>query len=171
MHAVGDGDTLCRRRREPCPVRRAENAGDAHRAVAIVQWPLQDRRDGPVRPTDGPVLRQDGVGVVVDERTARDTWDRQVFDDEKGYRDDPGARLEPQRDATASAQPRVVGVPEAYLLFLLGGDFLAEPVRGEGAPADQDGARSRFHDDAERDKGQLVQAQRGHDAVVVKAEK
>jgi len=99
------------------------------------------------------------VGVVVDERTAQDNWDRQVVDEEEGHRDDPGARLEPQRDGTASAQPRVIGVPEAYLLCLLGGDHLAEPVRGEGVPADQVEARLRVHDDAKRDEGQLVQAQ------------
>ena len=195
VHAFGDGDTMSceqargakhlaqapphgshqddrgRRRREPRPVCRAENAGDAHRAVAIVQWSPQNRRDAPVRPTDGPYLRQDGVGVVFDDRTAQDNWDRQVVDDEEGHRDDLGARLEPQRDGTASAQPRVLGVPEAYLLFLHRGDHLAEPVRGEGVPADQVGARPRVQDDAERDEGQLVQAKRGHDAVVLKSEK
>jgi len=150
---------------------RAENAGDDYRAAAIVQWSPQDRRDGPVRLTDGPGLRQDGVGVVVDERSAQDNWDRQVVDDDEGHRDDPDARLESRRDGTASAQPRVIGAPKAYMLFLLGGGHLAEPVRGEGVPADQVGARPRAHDEAERDEGMFVQAKRGHDAVVVKAEK
>jgi len=42
---------------------------------------------------------------------------------------------------------------------------------GEGVSADQVKASPPVHDDAERDQGQLVQAQRGHDAVVLKAEK
>jgi len=88
-------DDRGRQRRDPFLVRRAENAGDTHRAVAIVQWPPQDLRDGPVRPTDGPILRQDGAGVVVDERAAQDDRDRQVVDDKEGNRDDPSARLEP----------------------------------------------------------------------------
>jgi len=72
---------------------RTEDAGDPHRAVAVVQWAPHDCRDGTVRPTDGPVLAQDGVRVAFDERAAQDTWDRQVVDDEEGQRDDPGARL------------------------------------------------------------------------------
>ena len=93
------------------------------------------------------------MDVAVDECAAQDNWDRQVVDDEEGHRDDPGSRLEPQRDGIASAKPRVVGVPEAYLLLCLGGDYRAKPVRGEGVPADQVGARSRVHDNAERDEG------------------
>jgi len=45
-----------------------------------------------------------------------------------------------------------------------------EPVRGKGAPADQVRPGTGVHDDPDCDKGQLVQAQRGHDAVVLQAE-
>jgi len=92
--ADGGSRVLCvERRTQETPIKRLPSSNG----------PPQDRRDGTVRPTDGPVLRQDGVCVVADERTAQYIWDRQVVNDEEGHRDDPCTCLEPQRDGTASA--------------------------------------------------------------------
>jgi len=81
--AHGSHQDYCRRRRRQhrfagC----AANAGDAHRAVAIVQVLSQDRGDSAVRPTDGQVLGQDGERISVYEPKTQDDQNIEVSDDQ-----------------------------------------------------------------------------------------